>query len=89
MNLSIKQKLLFIIFGVASSFIVNFLLVDSIATKKHQYEIAKTTVLEMKISILNLRKHEKDFLARKQMKYHDKHEKEFKKFRLRIPYFKL
>ena len=81
MNLSVKQKLFFIIFGVASSFIVNFLLMKNIAEEKHQYEIAKTTVLEMKISILNLRKHEKDFLARKQLKYHDKHEKEFDKFK--------
>jgi len=81
MNLSIKQKLFFIIFGVASSFIVNFLLMKNIAEKKHQYEIAKTTILEMKISILNLRKHEKDFLARKQLKYHNKHKSKFKKFK--------
>ncbi len=78
-NLSIKMKLLITSLIISLSLVVLFLLDEYSANRIQLMSNMKINSEELHIKVLNLRKHEKDFLARKNLKYVTKFKKEIDK----------
>ncbi|NOX14835.1 MAG: hypothetical protein GXP61_02170, partial [Epsilonproteobacteria bacterium] len=78
--MTIKFKLTLVSLGVILSFIANFFAISYMGQKTAKYTTAKEILMDINIDILKLRKHEKDFLARKDIKYLDEFKKSVKHF---------
>ncbi len=72
MNLTIKQKLLTLAFVVALGFGSLLYIMSSYIWEVHNLGVIETKIETLKIDVLELRKHEKDFLLRKDLQYVDK-----------------
>jgi len=70
--MTIKTKLLLVSSGVILSFVANFFAINYMEKKIAEYSTMKKVLIDIKIDILKLRKYEKDFLARKDVKYLNK-----------------
>ena len=73
--MTIKTKLTLVAIGVLVSSILNFSLTGYVEHQVIKYKNSEEKLLTLNIDILELRKHEKDFLARKDLKYVQKFEK--------------
>ena len=71
-NLSIKLKLLILLLIVSLGFIAIVILGNSNITQLTKLAKMNETVKDLRIKVLSLRKYEKDFLARKEIKYANK-----------------
>ena len=71
-NLSIKAKLISLSIFVSLSFLLVALIESHDMDELHELAIMEKYVKDLNIEMLNLRKHEKDFLARKDLKYLNK-----------------
>jgi methyl-accepting chemotaxis protein len=84
MNLTIKSKLLL----VAAIGVVGIIIVGSMATinasSGRKLSSTETTLVEIHASMLGLRRHEKDFLARKDEKHLDKFQEEYRSTKNKI-----
>jgi methyl-accepting chemotaxis protein len=75
MNLTIKQKLLILDLNVAVGFGVLIFMMSSYIWEVHHLGLVETKIETLKVDVLELRKHEKDFLLRRDLKYVDKFQK--------------
>ncbi len=73
--MTIKIKLLLVSSGVLLAFVVNFFAMNYMELRTTQYTTMKDILTDMGTDILELRKHEKDFLARKDVKYFNQFKK--------------
>ena len=73
--MTIKMKLIIVTLAIVVSSIVNFSLTAYVEHQIVKYQASEKNALHIKIDILELRKYEKDFLARKDVKYVQKFEK--------------
>ncbi len=73
--MKIKTKLIATTLAVFLSFTFTFISTSFVEHKIESYAIAEEKLLELKIDVLELRKDEKDFLSRKDLKYVDKFKK--------------
>ena len=69
--MTIKLKLLITAIAIIVSFLTNFIATTYIEYQIETYSLSERNLLEIKIDILELRRHEKDFLHRKNLKYVD------------------
>jgi len=72
MNLTIKHKLLLVAAVAVLGFIAVGLMMVSSSQSNQQWILAEKTLIELKSTALMLRRHEKDFLARKELRYGEK-----------------
>ncbi len=77
--MKIKTKLNLVAIAVAMSFLGTFLYTDYIVKKISKFEHLKRSCFSMEFDVLELRKHEKDFLVRKDLKYLENFKKTFSK----------
>jgi len=70
--MTIKLKLIIVLSTIIFSLVVNVIFKSYLDTKHETYTEANKDLLQIEIDILKLRKHEKDFLVRKDLKYVDK-----------------
>ncbi len=75
MGLTIKQKLLILALSVAVGFGILIFMMSSYIWEVHHLGLVETKIETLKVDVLELRKHEKDFLLRKDLKYVDKFQK--------------
>ncbi|WP_101759322.1 hypothetical protein [Oceanicoccus sp. KOV_DT_Chl] len=69
MSLSIKNRLfLLAAVTVVALVIIGVIVANSVSTL-HKIEQSDTLLSDLKVNMLTLRRHEKDFLARKDLKY--------------------
>ena len=73
--MTIKSKLIVATLAIVASTAINFITTSYSEHKLESYAIAEENLQKVKIDILELRKHEKDFLSRKDLKYVDKFNK--------------
>ena len=74
-NMTIKLKLIVLTVITAVGFLVLIGLSQKAITTMHELGEANGLVKQLNVEMLNLRKHEKDFLARKDLKYLKKFDK--------------
>ena len=74
-NITIKAKLIILAFFVSLGFIAIVTVENHDMDELHELAIMEKIVKEQEIQMLTLRRHEKDFLARKDLKYLGKFEK--------------
>ncbi|MEA3522913.1 MAG: methyl-accepting chemotaxis protein [Campylobacterota bacterium] len=86
--MTIKAKLIIAAVAVTISSLLNFSLTGYVEHQIIKYKNSEENLLSIEIEILKLRKHEKDFLARKDLKYVQKFEKDLKIFKKEIQYEK-
>ena len=77
-NISIRVKLIILSVFISLSFILVALIESHDMDELHELAIMEKYVKNLNIEMLNLRKHEKDFLARKDLKYLEKFKKTIK-----------
>jgi len=77
-NMTIKLKLIILTTITALGFIILIVLNQKSIHTMHELGEANGLVQHLEVEVLELRKHEKDFLARKDMKYVDKFQKTMK-----------
>ncbi len=70
--MTIKLKLITATLAIVISSAINFTSTAYVEHEIEAYAVAEENLLEIKIEVLELRKHEKDFLARKDLKYVEK-----------------
>ena len=87
-NLTIKIKLLLLSFLVTLGFLVVVVIEIHDINELHELGILEKDIKDLNIEMLVLRKHEKDFLARKDIKYLDKFIKTVKEMDLTNKEFK-
>ena len=75
--MTIKTKLNLVAVAVAISFLGTFVYTNYIVKKISKFEHLKESCFSMEYDVLELRKHEKDFLVRKDLKYLEKFNKTF------------
>ena len=76
-TLSLRHKLLILLFAVISSLLLILFTTSYFNHQTKQLELAKSTIQEIKITALQLRRNEKDFLIRKEEKYLESHQKNY------------
>ncbi len=76
--MKIKTKLVAATLAVFISSTFTFFATSFVENKIETYKIAEEKILELKINVLEIRKDEKHFLSRKDLKYVDKFEKKLK-----------
>ncbi len=86
--MTIKSKLVLVSTGVIISFIANFFAINYMEQKTAKYTIAKEILMDINIDILKLRKNEKDFLTRKDIKYLNEFKNSVKHFNDNIKFEK-
>lgn len=79
--MSIRQRLFALAAGLIAALLVSVILATTALNKQIDYSHAIRFVEELKVDMLMLRRHEKDFLARMDMKYKDKFHKTVEKFK--------
>lgn len=72
---SIKRKLQIVMMFILGGFCVMLYLMNSFVWDTHNYGKIETNVEKMKTDMLTLRRHEKDFMLRKDTKYINNFEK--------------
>lgn len=75
---SLKSRFIFVVMIVILSFIVLLLTVNSSLKQIQQLETASIETFKINQQFLNLRKHEKDFIMRKNVKYIEKFDDTFR-----------
>jgi methyl-accepting chemotaxis protein len=77
-TVTIKSKLTLISVGIISVFAINFIATNYTEQKTTTFDTILNNSDKIEINILELRKHEKDFMARKNLKYSQKLKKTYK-----------
>ena len=77
-NLTLKKKLGLITIVSAAAVCITLGIMSYALSTAEALNNAKASTIDIQVGILELRKHEKDFLSRKDMKYDDKFDKEYK-----------
>ncbi len=80
MNMTIKAKLVINIFVVVGALLFVLLIGAYALNAQHDLDESLWQVQRLESEMLMLRRHEKDFLARKDLKYHEKHQKTRKEY---------
>ena len=73
----IKTKVVSLAAIVAGSLAIMAIVVNYQMDKLHQLQDSANLAMHIEANMLKLRRHEKDFLARKDSKYHDKFQRQF------------
>ncbi len=76
-NLTIKMKLIILMLLIAFGFLINIALNELNNDYLQALNSTKTTIEKMQMQIFELRKYEKDFLSRKDLKYQVKFQKTY------------
>lgn len=72
-SLSLKRKLLILLLAVIASLVILLTTTNYFSHKIRQLDQAKATVQSIKVLTLQLRRNEKDFIIRQELKYVDQH----------------
>jgi methyl-accepting chemotaxis protein len=87
-NFSIKQRLLINAIAVGVAMLIMLLLLIYQSKQQSVLSELRLDISTLKTDVLSLRRHEKDFLMRRELPYQDKYHKEFKELQNHINHLK-